>query len=426
MPRELSSYSMAPWPTQSSELKDLLQLQDVNGMTCHGYAKTTQATCRNIIARTNASRVPGLLQIIVSAGKPDDHVWQHLQDLASIAMCRRWHQNQAATKSMTWWNILVSRRAIVDVQNRDILQINAQTTTPSNSSIPHTQALLAVQITSQSNLVQIYRQELPRAEQTPYTRSNSRIPSTSLPAQSQNQRSPHSPGQAHERNSRGTTTIIDSPPSANTRSHTAQRSTSNIPQAARQETRLTVHTFGAYGVQRHPCHLNNIIRSKLRVNLNARERDIGGYIYGYTYPSNHRITNGLIQEYIKIGFSKDVGRRMRTWESQCHYTPQVVFALKMPYYRRIEKIVHTYLSNFRRQEQICPACGADHVEWFATQPDYAKSIALMWQTWAQTFPYDESGRLLEVWQLSLETINLYDPYCWAKFIYGPEVVLTRR
>ena len=380
---------LASWPKHCAELQDLLCIQEVNGMTCHGYARTTKThTCRNPIARANASRVPELLRKIVSAGKLDGMVKQCLQDLASIVLCRRWHQDQALDKFSTWWEFLSS---------------------------------LVLTSTPQASKPKTVHQTISTARPPP---SGQNIPSTS----------PHRP-QSHHRSQRpsnpstpeheattaaDTSTAHQSPPSANTRSRTAQNTSTSYRQPPSQEANLAIHTFQPYGQQHTIYYINHDIQLTLKKPLNGRELAVNGCIYGFTYPSHHSVTNETATQYVKIGFSNNVTRRMSDIQRQCHYTPQLLFALDMPHFEWIEKIVHHYLHNSRRREQGCPGCGVRHREWFAVHTDLAKGVVTMWQRWAQAHPYNALGHLSEECSKRLEKLDLCDPRCWIRFVDGVE------
>lgn len=415
-------YSSASWPTQCAELQALLHLQDVNGMTCHGYAKTTKATCRNPIARANASRVPVILNKILAAGRNDNCVWQQLQDLASIVMCRRWHQNQAVNKSTTWWYILASRRAVEIVQPQETIVIENLSIRRHGLSATPASSTSTAQTTSRPIAVHTPHQPISRVEQYTANRTNaSTSRSLRFPlddSHNQIQRVSQPPGLARGGRAIPAARVTDNPPpSANTRSRTAQHVSQGNGGMPAQEFHLTVHVFVPYSVRCGPYQLNARIKDKLQKPLKTSELGADGCVYGFTFPSHHFVANETTTPYIKIGMSNNMVRRMNAWRNQCGYTPNLVFASSMPHYRRIETIVHTFFRNVRMRERGCPSCGVEHNEWFAVESNFAKSIVSLWQAWAVMRPYDESGYLLDTWRRRLENINLTDPSCWWNFVH---------
>lgn len=181
-------------------------------------------------------------------------------------------------------------------------------------------------------------------------------------------------------------------------------------------------SFVPFGQPKSTREVNEAIRAELL----RPHPPAGGHIYGFAHPDqvSFRLGTGprVEMELIKIGRSRDVGRRMQQWRKQCKYAPRLLFALDMPQqHHRIERVVHHQLHGARLREHLgCAGCGARHVEWFRVGAERARSLVLMWQGYAERRPYDEVGDLLPDWIARLGQVDLADPDCWSWFTLGPD------
>ena len=103
----------------------------------------------------------------------------------------------------------------------------------------------------------------------------------------------------------------------------------------------------------------------------------------------------------KIGYSTlDVSIRLREWQTQCKHTAQQLYRtrVEVPNVRRLERLVHAELKDYRVKEKCCRGCKRGHDEWFTV--DYKlmlKSIAF-WTEWIRKRQYENikgSWRLKE-------------------------------
>ncbi|KAH8893218.1 hypothetical protein GQ53DRAFT_805449 [Thozetella sp. PMI_491] len=122
-----------------------------------------------------------------------------------------------------------------------------------------------------------------------------------------------------------------------------------------------------------------------------------GYVYGYTLPgakekSEREISKGKEGSImVKIGYSGDLNQRMSRIKYTCKYEPAV----------------------------LCSTC---HKEWFKMEPaEDAVWVIEMWRDWAHREPYDTQGHLKPEWRRNLELVDVKDPRCWEKFVYGQYV-----
>ncbi|KLJ10318.1 hypothetical protein EMPG_14299 [Blastomyces silverae] len=119
---------------------------------------------------------------------------------------------------------------------------------------------------------------------------------------------------------------------------------------------------------------------------NNNRNKLEGLIYIYWQPGNFG--------HLKIGWTKDISKRLQRWESQCGsklevYFPKQVAAdeqeqqdiLPIKHISRVEALVHAELKEQRKMEESCPGCGKAHREWFEVSPVIAVEIARKWMRW---------------------------------------------
>ena len=91
--------------------------------------------------------------------------------------------------------------------------------------------------------------------------------------------------------------------------------------------------------------------------LTRRELD-PGYLYVYWNQASFGV--------YKIGYSRDVDERLRSWEGQCKHVAEEQY--RSPHIvrngRRLERLVHAELKKYRVQEHGCHGCSKTHREWF--------------------------------------------------------------
>ncbi|RHZ53745.1 uncharacterized protein CDV56_107511 [Aspergillus thermomutatus] len=114
-----------------------------------------------------------------------------------------------------------------------------------------------------------------------------------------------------------------------------------------------------------------------------------GSVYVYWQPGNFG--------HLKIGYSKDIGKRITAWSSQCSKPMEVYYpkrgsdeeSLQVSHVCRVEKLVHMELKNYRRAEEQCPGCGKRHIEWFEVSRHLATEVVRKWMAWMRTSPYEQ-------------------------------------
>ena len=84
-----------------------------------------------------------------------------------------------------------------------------------------------------------------------------------------------------------------------------------------------------------------------------------GYLYVYWNKANFG--------YHKIGYScDDVRIRLEKWQTQCKHSAQQLCCtlVEVPNVKRLERLVHAELKDYRVEEKCCRGCKKSHKEWF--------------------------------------------------------------
>ncbi|KEF62610.1 uncharacterized protein A1O9_00583 [Exophiala aquamarina CBS 119918] len=169
----------------------------------------------------------------------------------------------------------------------------------------------------------------------------------------------------------------------NSRVVTTFTKTSRIKQAAKvlgsvvSGTHLN-HNFEKYVWPKSKINLTvqELIRQTLVRPLTSADMDRSGFIYIFWHPPSFG--------YVKIGYSKDVNRRLRTWERKCGFTVDQHsqedrgLVLRVNHLHRVESLIHAELKDDRVCEPRCPGCGGSHIEWFHVSPAHALKVVAKW------------------------------------------------
>lgn len=184
-----------------------------------------------------------------------------------------------------------------------------------------------------------------------------------------------------------------------------------------------IRYFQRYGVPMVPRQINEQVRDLVGNSSKELDRRVG-YVYCFSHPDSKDIDDTLGPEIltvinpIKIGHSRNVGRRMKQWRSQCRYEPVQIFQYRMREHVRIEAIVHAQLYNSRRREHKgCARCHGQHDEWFDVDREYAEYLVRLWQSFTNHLdsPYDAEGQLVARWRERLQYADMDDENCWTWF-----------
>ncbi|KAF9882402.1 hypothetical protein CkaCkLH20_00438 [Colletotrichum karsti] len=364
----------ARWVQSTSELRSCLDPKLDNCTQCRGHSKN-KPTCGNPISRASRSQIAHVLQDIIKSGSILSAA-KHLQQLASLVLCKRWHQTQVAEKVAEWTTCL---RSFLEVKPSPTKK-KADTEKPSSA----TTSCLSKQPERRAIRILKIPQPITKTEEA----SGSAKP------------------------------IKEEHDEKDVRLDSLAAYKKPIPHSG-AETKPRIHYFEPYQRPKTAGRINNDIVEKLTAPFNVRERkaaDKGdGYIYGYKLPRDHHERGGGSCRMIKIGYTNNPQRRMREWGVQCSYEPQVNFTIRSAYYVKIEEIIHLQLHNERRKER-CSVCYRQHHEFFEIDTSRAEAVVRMWTRWAQLQPFDDDGRLSKYWSLKLADLDMEDPDCWERFL----------
>jgi hypothetical protein len=75
---------------------------DTKTFTCVGYAPSKRRRCQNVIAGCNQTVVFAILHTLALLSPSSSKIGQMLPEIASLSLCRRYHQNQADSVVAKW------------------------------------------------------------------------------------------------------------------------------------------------------------------------------------------------------------------------------------------------------------------------------------------------------------------------------------
>ncbi|OJI95879.1 hypothetical protein ASPVEDRAFT_35185 [Aspergillus versicolor CBS 583.65] len=143
--------------------------------------------------------------------------------------------------------------------------------------------------------------------------------------------------------------------------------------------------------QPHKAALSNVpiqkgLQECLTRPLAPKDSTQTGFIYVFWYPGGFG--------HVKIGYTKDVEKRMKEWSKQCgrkleKYFPSEQADMEpVPHRLRVEQLVHAELARYRKEEPRCGECGKRHIEWFEVDVNFAISVVQKWVKWMRERPYE--------------------------------------
>lgn len=117
------------------------------------------------------------------------------------------------------------------------------------------------------------------------------------------------------------------------------------------------------------------------------------------------------KQWVKIGITRDVKERIRDLKRECGFTDLTeCFSseglVRMDLLRRMERVCHEELNNFRRTIQCKEGvngakCNTLHAEWFEVHEDVAIRTVKRWRKFLDYKPYEDDGRMSEFWRKRL-------------------------
>ncbi|GKT60761.1 chitin synthase [Colletotrichum tofieldiae] len=379
------------WPKTLADLQTCLSTPIGTCTKCQGRSKS-KPSCMNPISKESRKSISSVVVDILASGSLSSAA-RHLERLASLVLCKRWHQTQVVEKIVEWErrirDFLGSKggeeKANGKVEPKSegwkprTVSCSAETGSrlakPSNAGRPSVAEDVKTEPVDEKRRVSVVKQEVVKDEDDECRPKLDSIPFNHLLAKS---------------------TSIPSPP-----------------------YKSTAHTFTPYGPPALASKINKDIIEKLIAPFTKEELKAAdtGYIYGYRLPKGHTTASGTdTRRMIKIGYTNNPQRRMREWASKCHYTPDLVFRRQAPHYIKMEEVVHLHLANERRWDRGCPGCGGNHKEFFEVDAERAQAVVGMWAAWASLRPFDEEGRLTAYWTARLKALDVDDAECWDTFV----------
>ncbi|KAK2040261.1 DUF1766-domain-containing protein [Colletotrichum somersetense] len=391
------------WPQTLADLQACLSAPLGSCTSCQGRSKT-KPTCKNRISKDSRERISSVVLDVLVSGSLSSAA-RHLERLASLVLCKRWHQKQAADKSAEWERRIREFLGLSGDGEQDGGKREAEAESEARESRT---AAVSVKTTGSCVGKSSNARRLSVADGVESKEVMEKRP-VSLVIKQETVKE-----EGDERNYRLDSIPFNLPPSK----------PAVCPDPLKKPT---VHTFEPYQQPASTRKINTAIVKKLLAPFTKNESNaVGmGYIYGYKLPKDHMTASGADTDgMIKIGYTKNLSRRMGDWQSKCHYTPKLVIDRETPHYIKMEKVVHLHLANERRWDMACAGCRkangktTDHKEFFEVDVEKARAVVGMWAAWAGLEPFDEEGRLTAYWAARLDALNLDDDECWDKFVLG--------
>ncbi|KAL0942164.1 chitin synthase [Colletotrichum truncatum] len=358
----------AKWVKSTSELRSCLGPKLDTCAKCQGHSKN-KSSCGNPISQASRSQITSVLFDMVQSGSISCAA-QHLEHLASLVLCKRYHQNQIAEKATEW---RIRLRSFLGLNDILVKQENGH---------------------------------------------NEGSPTASL----------HKPKIKSEPTTDFATVVKEEDDGATVKLETitsSKESGLRVGEQIKAESKSAIHSFTPFHQTRPMSTINKEVIKKLQAPFMKSEMEDHtkreGYIYGYKMPEGHKLPDESSCRMIKIGFTDNLEKRMQEWQKRCQYEPQVVFSYKVFHHVKMERIIHLHLGNERRKETKCPGCEKNHIEFFDVDTPRAEAVVMMWAVWARLRPFDEEGRLSQCWAQKLNEMNTEDPDCWENFILNKVV-----
>ncbi|KAL8664868.1 MAG: hypothetical protein Q9202_002730 [Teloschistes flavicans] len=334
----------------SSTLTEKLDLDlNANPVKCVGDT-TKHCRCMNPIAKKNvkeARLVMDRLQKCDPTVAPKD-LAEHLEILAGLLLCVRYHQKQNSLFITKWKAILQAPAQSSSIPSLVVVRSSIE---PNSSTVA---ARSTVTITESSVL-----------HQDIGTRSEATCTATQIELQFSSTR---------------IETTFSQYDGLQTRIRTL------VPFDARAKSRVCTDDF---------------VRGVITKNLTPIQDQKSGFIYIYWYEGNFG--------HVKIGATtRTPEERLQQWKKKCGHEAKLIFPEieedreLIPHVFRVEKIIQAQLRNCRRKEVECRKCKTCHMEWFENSVPNAIALVRKWAAWMRTAPYEaatvQEGSDQEGWQ----------------------------
>jgi hypothetical protein len=380
-----------PRRISAAEVLEQLGVTVGKSVKCHGRGKKSDH-CGNWISKSNGARITAISRELAGDWRLSNTVLKLLEELSSLVLCGRWHQDQAPLKFKEWTAIIKSKEAAREPQPSSS-PINPRTPTRQSAQYPAND-------TPETQMSSVWTS--PRRSRSPL--STATTPNSTHSAGRTSTPSPldREPRQPKFERHQDQSYVSPTPISSRTRSTTKDRPY----QTARPTFKSS--TFEPFSTVKSPLKAAEHVRAKIRQKISPQELP-SGFVYGFRRPGC---------DLIKIGTTtKTVAKRLGSIASQCKYTPNVVFQVATNHAMKVEHLVHLQFYRQNRRECLIDGrcnggrgCAARHKEWFEGVSDtYAEAVVRAWVRWMNLEPYDVGGLLKEAWLVQAKLFNLNSP-----------------
>jgi hypothetical protein len=398
-----------------SILRRILQIDEGYNLKCHGYT-IRNSRCKMPLARATCITIDNIVESLASSfSKPaeEDNVRRLLEELAGLALCRRYHQAEALDLGLQWLPKMADIGISTKAGRRDFGD-DERTHDPCSPTRTCRSPLCPATPRTTSDSPESTRS-------TMWSRSSQDYPATPVtsPRQSTPQelekRSPLSfntraidriEALRDDSEVKYSATAFDSRFTVAKKYFTQQSSASrksSLRTSRVESPTQDIPTFLPFPIQSTQKMLVSICEVISRPLSNQDQET--GCIYGF-----QRGDNG----YIKVGVTTvGLETRMKQWAQSCHYEPKVMLKIEVRYAFRVERLIQVHLRKERFRESLVngscnsgKGCPKKHDEWFKIGLERLRKVVTVWKRFVESEPYDENNHLKPYWQQQLKKIDL--------------------
>jgi hypothetical protein len=349
-----------------------LEIDDDKRHLCQG--RTPKGTkCLNMISNKNRDCADAIIEAIAKARNSSPTTRDNVLELAQLLLCRRYHQDQAIRKSEEWFGKIEELFPQADAAKE-------QPSTP-----PFSRVSTVDSVATQSTVLSVSTSEGSTAYSTPATsppRKRLYDDNTTSPVSS-----------LYSRGRRTTETTVDKQSPRITQTRVTRNRTIEFPEPVLPQ-------FKSLSPKTNKTVFNDLYNLITRAFL-PKDR-APGYLYGF------KRDNGTC---IKVGYTKDMSKRMKQWRNQCRQELSILFTEPVPHAHKIEGLVHATLYHERRREVLVNGkcnggrgCETKHKEWLEVTEEHLRDVVDAWIRWFGTNPY-EKGKLGSKWKDYIDNLR---------------------
>jgi hypothetical protein len=384
------------------DVRKELNIDKGKELLCHGRKQRDGTRCTEKISPPNRQFAYIIIADIARARDSSPTTKENILLLAEFLMCQGCQdQGQAIGKSQEWFKKIQKLFPPAD----------ASPGRPSRQNQPSTPRFSRIAVLDSETPISTTSSLFSRAGST-----TASTPSTSPPSQRRyttRANTSESPSRSKRTNTT-TTTVEDEPPQA------AYVRVTRRTTFERQVGLLTPEPVYPHFKPLPPKNCSVFLTDLYNlITRDFKKKEVApGYIYGFKRDGG---------DYIKVGYTNNLKRRMREWSDDCDQKVIVVLQEYVPHAGKLESLVHATLHNQRRRECLVNGacnngrgCHRTHREWLEVTLNLLKEVVGTWIRWFECIPYDERGCLKLEWIARIYKLRKEQkvplPDLWRKWI----------